>query len=165
MVDSAYAPTRHFCDRELKRLGIETRYYDPLLSPEEIEALVTEKTRAIFMESPGSLTFEVQDVPGICAMARSRGIATLLDNTWATSIFFQAIAKGVDLSVVACTKYVAGHSDLMMGSVTAAPSALGSADTDQPRLRSICQSRTMPISPLAGYGPWASVFASMSSGR
>jgi len=122
MVDSAYAPTRHFCDRELKRLGIATRYYDPLLSAAEAEALIGDKTRAIFMESPGSLTFEVQDVPGICAVAKSRGIATLLDNTWATPLFFQAIAKGVDLSIVACTKYIAGHSDVMMGSVTAAPS-------------------------------------------
>jgi cystathionine beta-lyase len=122
MVDSAYAPTRLFCDRELKRLGIATRYYDPLATPEELAAILTDKTRAIFMESPGSLTFEVQDVPGICAMAKERGITTLLDNTWATSFFFTAIEKGVDLSVVACTKYVSGHSDLMMGAVTAAPS-------------------------------------------
>jgi cystathionine beta-lyase len=122
MVDSAYAPTRHFCDRELKRLGITTRYYDPLATPEEIESLTGEKTRAIFMESPGSLTFEVQDVPGICAMAKRRGITTLLDNTWATPFLFQAIGKGVDLSIVACTKYISGHSDVMMGSVTAASS-------------------------------------------
>ena len=122
MVDSAYGPTRHFCDRELKRFGIATRYYDPLATPEEIEALAGEKTRAIFMESPGSLTFEVQDVPGICAMAKLRGIMTLLDNTWATPFFFEAIGKGVDLSILACTKYISGHSDVMMGSVTAAPS-------------------------------------------
>jgi cystathionine beta-lyase len=122
MVDSAYAPTRLFCDRELKRLGIHTRYYDPLAAPDELAALLTDKTRAIFMESPGSLTFEVQDVPGICAMAKERGVTTLLDNTWATSFFFTAISKAVDLSIVACTKYVSGHSDLMMGAVTAAPS-------------------------------------------
>jgi cystathionine beta-lyase len=122
MVDSAYAPTRHFCDRELNRLGITTRYYDPLATPEEIESLTGDKTRAIFMESPGSLTFEVQDVPGICAMAKRRGITTLLDNTWATPFLFQAIGKGVDLSIVACTKYISGHSDVMMGSVTAASS-------------------------------------------
>lgn len=122
MVDSAYGPTRLFCDRELKRLGVATRYYDPLTTPGDLEALLSHSTRAIFMESPGSLTFEVQDVPGICAMAKSRGIATLLDNTWATPFFFQAIGKGVDLSIVAVTKYISGHSDLMMGSVTAAPS-------------------------------------------
>ncbi len=121
MVDSAYAPTRLFCDRELKRLGIATRYYDPLATPDEIDALIGEKIRAIFMESPGSLTFEVQDVPGICAMARSRGVTTLLDNTWATPLFFPAIEQGVDLAILACTKYVSGHSDVMMGSVTAAP--------------------------------------------
>ena len=122
MVDSAYAPTRNFCDRELKRLGIAARYYDPLLSPAEVEALFTDKTRALFMESPGSLTFEVQDIPGLAALAKARGIATLMDNTWATPMFFQAIGKGVDLSIIACTKYIAGHSDLMLGSVTAAPS-------------------------------------------
>jgi cystathionine beta-lyase len=122
MVDSAYGPTRHFCDRELKRLGIATRYYDPVATPEELEAMISDKTRAIFMESPGSLTFEVQDVPAICAMAKERGLTTLLDNTWATSFFFPAIAKGVDLAIVACTKYISGHSDLMMGAVTAAPS-------------------------------------------
>ena len=122
MVDSAYGPTRHFCDRELKRLGIATRYYDPVFTPEELAAMISDKTRAIFMESPGSLTFEVQNVPAICAMAKERGLTTLLDNTWATSFFFPAIAKGVDLAVVACTKYISGHSDLMMGAVTAAPS-------------------------------------------
>lgn len=122
MVDSAYGPTRHFCDRELKRLGIATRYYDPVVRPEELEAMISDKTRAIFLESPGSLTFEVQDVPAICAMAKERGLTTLLDNTWATSFFFPAIAKGVDLAIVACTKYISGHSDLMMGAVTAAPS-------------------------------------------
>jgi cystathionine beta-lyase len=122
MVDSAYAPTRIFCDKELKRLGITTRYYDPVATPAEIDAMVSDKTRAIFMESPGSLTCEVQDVPGICAMAQARGLATLLDNTWATSLFFPAIDKGVDLSVIACTKYISGHSDVMMGAITAAPS-------------------------------------------
>jgi cystathionine beta-lyase len=94
MVDSAYAPTRHFCDRELKRLGITTRYYDPLSPLAEIEALAGDRARAIFMESPGSLTFEVQDVPGICAMAKRRGITTLLDNTWATPFFFRGDRKG-----------------------------------------------------------------------
>ena len=103
--------------------------------------MLSEKTRAIFMESPGSLTFEVQDVPGICAMARDRGLATLLDNTWATSFFFPAIGKGVDLSITACTKYVSGHSDLMMGAVTAAPSHFERLIADRAQLRTICQPR------------------------
>ncbi|NUT00734.1 MAG: cystathionine beta-lyase, partial [Sphingomonas sp.] len=101
MVDSAYTPTRLFCDRELTRLGVTTRYYDPLTTVDGLATQLSDKTRAIFMESPGSLTFEVQDVPGICAMANARGITTLLDNTWATSYFFPAIDKGVDLSIVA----------------------------------------------------------------
>ena len=119
MVDSVYGPSRTFCDQWLKRYGVTTRYYDPLASVDDIDTLLSEQTRAIFMESPGSLTFEVQDVPGICALARSRGIITLLDNTWATSLFFPALAHGVDLSIVACTKYVSGHADVMLGSVTA----------------------------------------------
>jgi cystathionine beta-lyase len=119
MVDSVYGPTRMFCEQVLKPRGVATRYYDPLLSPAEIEPLLTAATRAIFMESPGSLTFEVQDVPGICALARERGVVTLLDNTWATPLLFPALSNGVDLSILACTKYVSGHADVMLGSVTA----------------------------------------------
>jgi cystathionine beta-lyase len=118
MVDSVYGPTRRFCDSVLTRYGIGTRYYDPLAG-EGIEALIGEKTRAIFMESPGSLSFEVQDVPGISAVAKRRGVTTLLDNTWATPLLFPALAAGVDLSILACTKYIGGHSDVMLGSVTA----------------------------------------------
>lgn len=121
MVDSAYGPTRAFCEGELRRLGIRTRYYDPLIGA-GIAGLIGEQTRAIFLESPGSLTFEVQDVPAICAAAKAGNVTTLLDNTWATPYFFQAIASGIDLSIVSCTKYVGGHSDLMLGSVTAAES-------------------------------------------
>jgi cystathionine beta-lyase len=117
MVDSVYAPTRKFCDGLLKQYGVKTRYYDPLLG-EGIGNLLTDETRAIFLESPGSLTFEVQDVPGICRVAREHGVVTLLDNTWATPLLFPAIAAGVDFSILSCTKYVVGHSDVMMGSVT-----------------------------------------------
>ena len=120
MVDSAYGPTRAYCDTVLAGLGIETVYYDPLIGA-GIDALIGERTRAVFMESPGSLTFEVQDVPAICAAAKARGLVTLLDNTWATPFLFPAIAAGVDLSILACTKYVVGHADVMLGSVTAAP--------------------------------------------
>lgn len=120
MVDSAYDPTRNFCERMLKPLGIETVYYDPTAGA-GIADLITGNTRAIFMESPGSLTFEVQDVPAIVAAAKARGIVTLIDNTWATPLYFQAIAAGVDIAVLACTKYIVGHSDVMIGSVTANP--------------------------------------------
>jgi cystathionine beta-lyase len=118
-VDSVYGPTRKFCDETLSRFGVTTRYYDPLLGPDELETLLSDKTRAIFLESPGSHTFEVQDVPGIAAMAKRRGIATILDNTWATPLLFPAIQHGVDISVQALSKYVAGHSDLLLGSITA----------------------------------------------
>jgi cystathionine beta-lyase len=118
--DSAYDPTRSMATGLLKRMGIATRFYDPLIGA-GIAGMIGEQTRAIFMESPGSLTFEVQDVPAIVAAAKARGIVTLLDNTWATPLFFPAIERGIDLSILACTKYIVGHSDVMLGSVTAAP--------------------------------------------
>jgi len=120
MTDAAYDPTRNLCNGLLKRMGIATTFYDPQIGA-GIESLITPQTRAIFMESPGSLTFEVQDVPAIVAVAKAHGLLTLIDNTWATSLFFQPIALGVDLSIVACTKYIVGHSDVMMGAVTCAP--------------------------------------------
>jgi cysteine-S-conjugate beta-lyase len=118
MVDSAYDPTRSLCDGFLKRWGVETVYYDPLIGA-GIEALLTERTRAIFLESPGSLTFEVQDIPAIVAVARRHDVTTIIDNTWATPLFLSAMAHGVDMSILACTKYIGGHSDAMAGSVTA----------------------------------------------
>jgi cysteine-S-conjugate beta-lyase len=118
--DSAYDPTRAMASGLLKRIGIATRFYDPLVGG-GIAGLIGERTRAVFMESPGSLTFEVQDVPAIAAAARARGCTTLLDNTWATPLHFRAIERGVDLAILAVTKYVVGHSDAMLGSVTAAP--------------------------------------------
>jgi cystathionine beta-lyase len=120
MVDTTYGPTRSLCDGLLKSYGVTTRYYDPLIGT-GIADLIGAKTRAVFLESPGSLTFEVQDVPGICRVAKGRGLVTLLDNTWATPLLFPAIQAGVDLTILACTKYVVGHSDVMLGSVTAAP--------------------------------------------
>ncbi len=120
LVDSAYDPTRSLASGLLQRLGITTRFYDPTIGG-GIAELIGERTRAVFLESPGSLTFEVQDVPAICAAARARGCATLLDNTWATPLLFPALAHGVDLAILACTKYVVGHSDAMLGSVTATP--------------------------------------------
>ena len=119
VTDSVYGPTRRFCDTILNRLGISARYYDPLLIGVEIGGLIGKATRAILLESPGSQTMEVQDVPGICAIARERGIVTLLDNTWATPLFFQAISAGVDVSIIAATKYVGGHADVMLGATTA----------------------------------------------
>jgi cystathionine beta-lyase len=112
--DNVYGPTRKFCDTFLKRQGVLRRYYDPLAIPE-----IGEQTRAILLESPGSLTMEVQDVPAICAAAKERGITTLIDNTWATPLLFPAIEAGVDISILAATKYIGGHADVMLGSVTA----------------------------------------------
>jgi cystathionine beta-lyase len=121
MVDSTYEPTRAFCDGLLRRIGVTTRYYDPLVTGDAVDALFGEHTKVVFMESPGSLTFEVQDVPAIARAAKARGVISMIDNTWATPLLFPAIAHGVDVSILACTKYVSGHSDVMMGSATAVP--------------------------------------------
>ncbi len=118
MVDSAYEPTRLLCDGLLARYGVRTTYYDPLVG-DQIADLIEAETKLIFLESPGSLTFEVQDVPAIVAAARARGVATMLDNTWATPLLFPAIAHGIDVTMMSLTKYVGGHSDVMMGSLTA----------------------------------------------
>ncbi len=118
MVDSVYGPTRHFCDHTLARFGVETTYYDPRIGA-GIRALFRPETRLLFLESPGSLTFEVQDVPAIAAAARERGIPTAIDSTWGTPLFFKPLTMGVDVAIQAVTKYIGGHSDLLMGAVTA----------------------------------------------
>jgi cysteine-S-conjugate beta-lyase len=116
MTDNAYDPSRNFAEGFMKRFGVETRYFDPMTR--DIEAEFCDRTRAILLENPGSLTFEVQDLPAICAAAKKRDIVTLLDNTWATPFFYTALDRGVDLTILAATKYIVGHSDVMIGSVT-----------------------------------------------
>jgi cysteine-S-conjugate beta-lyase len=118
VTDSVYRPTRNFCDTVLKRLGIETTYYDPLIGA-AIEVLIKPNTRAIFLETPGSQSFEMQDVPAIAGVAATKGLATILDNTWATPLFFPPHQFGIDIAVEAGTKYLSGHSDLLLGLVSA----------------------------------------------
>ncbi|MDF3064097.1 MAG: metC [Microvirga sp.] len=118
MVDSVYRPTRSFCDGVLRNFGVETTYYDPLIGA-GIEALFRDSTAAVFTEAPGSQTFEMQDVPAIAEVAHRRGATVLMDNTWATPLFFQPHAHGVDLTIDASTKYCSGASDLLLGSVSA----------------------------------------------
>jgi cystathionine beta-lyase len=115
--DSVYRPTRRFCDSILKRLGVKTIYYDPLVGA-GIEKLITKKTRVVFTESPGSQTFEVQDVPAIAAAAHKAGAVVILDNTWATPLYFKPFEHGADVSIQAATKYIVGHADAMLGAVT-----------------------------------------------
>lgn len=118
MVDSAYQPTRHFCDTMLARLGVATTYYDPLVGA-GIADLLQPNTRVVFTESPGSLTFEMQDIGAIAKAAHARDAIVIMDNTWATGLYFQPLAHGVDVSVNACTKYIVGHADAMLGAITA----------------------------------------------
>ncbi len=118
MVDTAYRPTRRLCDTILTRLGVETTYYDPLVGA-GIAELIRPNTRAIFLEAPGSQSFEMQDIPAITAVAQARGVFTLIDNTWATPLFFKPHAFGVDVSIQAGTKYLGGHADLNLGTISA----------------------------------------------
>jgi len=117
MVDSAYAPTRFFCDRVLKGHGVETTYYDPLIGS-GIRDVIQDNTTVVFTESPGSITFEVQDIPAIAEEARKAGAKVLCDNTWATPYYFKPLDNGVDVSINAATKYIVGHADCMMGLAT-----------------------------------------------
>ena len=114
ITDSAYGPTRRFADEVLSRYGVTVEYFDPLLGA-GIEALIRPNTSAVFLESPGSLTFEVQDVPAIAAAAKRAGAMVLMDNTWATPLYFRTFDHGVDVSIHAATKYIVGHSDAMLG--------------------------------------------------
>ena len=118
VTDSVYRPTRHFCDSVLARLGIETEYYDPLMGG-AIKALLKPNTRLVYTESPGSQTMEVQDIPAIAAAAHDHGALVLCDNTWGTPLYFAAIGKGVDVVIHAATKYITGHSDAMLGAISA----------------------------------------------
>ena len=124
VAEHVYRPTRLFCDRMLRRFGVGVRYYRQGMTAPELVTLMTKATRVIVLESPGSLTFEMQDVPAIAAHARECGVLTLMDNTWAAGLLFKPIEHGVDLSAQALTKYVGGHSDVFMGSVAARDKAL-----------------------------------------
>ncbi|HYD15635.1 MAG TPA: cystathionine beta-lyase [Hyphomicrobium sp.] len=118
MVDSVYQPTRRFCDTILARLGVATTYYDPLVGS-GIADLIQPNTRVVFTEAPGSLTFEMQDIGAIVKAVRARDVTVLMDNTWATPLYFRPLAHGVDVSINACTKYIVGHADAMLGAITA----------------------------------------------
>jgi cysteine-S-conjugate beta-lyase len=139
VTDTVYLPTRKFCDSVLARYGITTSYYDPLIGG-RIAALIQPITRAVFVESPGSLSFEMQDVPAIAAAAHAKGAVVLMDNTWASPLYFRAFDKGVDLSIQSGTKYIGGHSDVMLGTVSANLATW-------PRLRETVQAMGLCVGP------------------
>ena len=116
VTDSVYWPTRNFCDRRLRALGVAIEYYDPAIGA-DIGRLIRPETTAVFCESPGSLTFDMQDIPAIAAAAHAKGVAVLADTTWGTPYFFRPFEHGVDISIHAGTKYISGHSDVLMGIV------------------------------------------------
>lgn len=118
IVDSVYSPTRRFADSMLQRFGVEVEYYDPLIGG-DIVRLIKPNTTLVFTESPGSVTFEMQDIPAIAEAAHAAGALVAMDNTWATPIYFKALDFGVDISIHAATKYPAGHSDVLLGTVSA----------------------------------------------
>ncbi len=116
VADTVYGPTRNLCDKFLKRFGVEVSYYDPMVGA-GIAGLIRPNTKAVFCESPGSLTFEVQDIPAITAAAHAKGVKVLMDNTWGTPYFFPSFKHGIDVSIHAATKYIVGHSDAMLGAI------------------------------------------------
>jgi cysteine-S-conjugate beta-lyase len=117
VADSVYRPTRTFCDGVFKRMGVETTYYDPLVGS-GIAKLIKPNTRVVFVEAPGSQSFEMQDIPAIAKIAHEKGVVVLMDNTWATPLYFRAFEKGVDMQIQAGTKYICGHADVMFGCVS-----------------------------------------------
>lgn len=117
VVDSVYEPSRHFCDTVLTRYGVDVEYYDPRIGA-GISSLLRENTAVVFTESPGSVTFEVQDLPAIAEAAHKRGAVVMIDNTWASPLYFKPFEHGADVSIQAVTKYLCGHSDVMMGAIT-----------------------------------------------
>lgn len=118
VTDSVYRPTRNFCETVLRRMGIEVEYYDPLVGG-GISALLKPNTKVVFAEAPGSQTFDMQDIPAIVEATHAHGALVLMDNTWATPLFFDSHAAGVDISIQAGTKYYAGHSDVLIGTASA----------------------------------------------
>ena len=118
ITDSVYGPTRRFADNMLKKIGVEVEYYDPTIGA-SIERLMKPETKAVFTESPGSNTFEIQDIPAISSVAHAHGAFVLMDNTWATPLNFKPLDYGVDISITAGTKYPAGHSDILIGFISA----------------------------------------------
>jgi len=117
MPDSVYGPARTLCGTLLARMGVSTTFYDPALDADAVAALMQPATRVLYLESPGSYTFEIQDVPALCALARSRGVVTMIDNAWASPMFSRPFDWGVDMSLLPLTKYWSGHADVLMGAV------------------------------------------------
>jgi len=137
VTDSAYGPTRNFCEQILKRFGVATTYYDPLIGA-GIAELFQDNTRAVYLEAPGSLSFEMQDVGAIAKVAHDKGALVLMDNTWATPLYFRPLDHGVDLVIQAGTKYIGGHSDVMLGTVSASAAAVNALKTTV-RLTGLCE--------------------------
>lgn len=124
VVDNVYKPVRRFCDHVLKRFGVGVTYFDPATTPDVLVGTASDAVRMILLETPGSLSFEMQDAPRIAELARDRGILTAIDNTWAAGLLFRPLDHGIDISIQALTKYVGGHSDVFMGSAAARDPAL-----------------------------------------
>jgi len=150
LTDSSYGPTREFCLQYLKRMSIETTLYDPRIG-EEISSLIQNNTSVIMMESPGSLTFEIQDVPSIVKVAKARNITTILDNTWAAGLSFNPLALGVDISCHAATKYFGGHSDVLYGATVSAKKSMAEKVAKTARLLGVASSPDDAYQILRGF--------------
>ena len=152
VADNVYRPTRNFCNTVLARLGIPTTYFDSLIG--DITALMRPNTRAVFLEAPGSQSFEMPDVPAIAAAAHAAGAVVLMDNTWATPLYFRPFEKGVDLSIQAGTKYIVGHSDVMFGTVSANAATWPHAPADGPHDGPMRRAGRHVLGASAACAPW-----------
>jgi cysteine-S-conjugate beta-lyase len=137
VTDSAYGPARNFCEQILTRLGVTTSYFDPTIGG-AIADLMHPNTRVVYLESPGSLSFEMQDIGTIAKAAHAKGAVVLMDNTWATPLYFRPLDHGVDLAIQAGTKYIGGHSDVMLGTVSANAATVAALKTTV-RLTGLCE--------------------------
>ena len=164
MTDSVYQPDADLLRHVLKRFGVETTYYDPLIGA-GIEALFGPNTAAVFTEAPGSQTFEMQDIPAIAEVAHRHGAAVLMDNTWATPLFFPPHAHGVDLAIEAGTKYLSGGSDLLLGLVSANERWFRPLRATYDAFANVRRARRTSSSPCAACAPWRCACASTSARR
>jgi len=123
MTDAVYGPARRFCNQFLSRFGVETTFFDPCIAADDLAGLFKVNTKLLYLEAPGSQTFEMQDVSALASVAKAAGVLVAMDNTWATPYLFKPLAHGVDISLMAGTKYIVGHSDVMIGTVTVTDAA------------------------------------------
>ncbi|MGB6231385.1 MAG: cystathionine beta-lyase [Litorimonas sp.] len=162
LTDSAYGPTRYFCQTYLQRIGIETELYDPRIGG-DIAELIRDNTAVILLESPGSLTFEIQDLPAICSAARDQGVVSIIDNSWSAGLSLKALELGADVSTHSATKYFGGHGDLLFGAAISASKTLGDKIAATARQMGVASSPDDAYQVLRGFRTVSTRFAQQAA--